>query len=290
MNIQRLLPCTPRPVICFLAGSLPGTALLHLRQLTIFGMICRLPENILHTHACNIFGSLTPSSKSWFLKIRELCLQYILPHPLQLLNSPPPKETFKNLIKKHVINYWEQVLRLEASVLDSLVFFKPIFMSLTTPHPLWSTAGSSPAKVAMATIQAQMISGRYRTELLCSHWSKNKSGFCLLSASCSSTVEDLPHLLSSCTALKPTREKLLRFTHNYCKELPYIKEIIINFCNPASSVFSQFLLDCSSFPSVIIAAQQHGDEVHHHLFHITRTWVYTLHKVRMKKLGRWNKI
>ena len=42
-NLQRLLPCTPTPVVCFLAGSLPGSAHLHLRKLTIFGMICRLP-------------------------------------------------------------------------------------------------------------------------------------------------------------------------------------------------------------------------------------------------------
>ena len=61
-NIQRLLPCTPRSVIFFLAGSLPGTALLHLRQLSIFGMICRLPENILHIHAVCIYSPCTPSS------------------------------------------------------------------------------------------------------------------------------------------------------------------------------------------------------------------------------------
>ena len=39
-NLQRLLPCTPRSVILFLAGSLPGSALLHLRKLSICGMIC----------------------------------------------------------------------------------------------------------------------------------------------------------------------------------------------------------------------------------------------------------
>jgi hypothetical protein len=251
-------------------------------------MICRLPGNILHIHAQNIFCSNTPSSKSWFLKIRELCLQYLLPHPLQLLTCPLPKETFKNLIKKRVLSHREQVLRYEAAGLDSLVFFKPSFMSLTTPHPIWTTAGSSPAKVAMATVQAKMISGRFRTELLCRHWSKNKLGVCLLSQACSSTVEDLPHILASCAALKETREKLLRFTHNYCTNLPVIRRIVIDLCFPSSPHFCQFLLDCSSLPSVILAVQQHGSIIHDHLFQITRTWVYTLHKARMKKLGRWN--
>ena len=55
-NLQRLIPLTPRPVVHFLAGVLPGTALLHLRQLSIFGMITRLPGTILHKHSVKHFG------------------------------------------------------------------------------------------------------------------------------------------------------------------------------------------------------------------------------------------
>ena len=90
-GIQRLLPRTPRSVIFFLAGSLPGSALLHLRQLSIFGMICRLPENILHIHAINVFGSGKLSPMSWFNQIRDHCLRYQLRHPLKVLQSPLPK-------------------------------------------------------------------------------------------------------------------------------------------------------------------------------------------------------
>ena len=50
-SLLRLYPCTPRSVVCFLAGSLPGAGLLHLRQLSIFGMICRLPPEH-STQAC----------------------------------------------------------------------------------------------------------------------------------------------------------------------------------------------------------------------------------------------
>ena len=79
-NIQRLLPRTPRSVIYFLGGSLPGSARLHLRQLSNFGMICQLPlKNILNNHARNIFNYSTISNKSWFMKIRELCIKYDLP-------------------------------------------------------------------------------------------------------------------------------------------------------------------------------------------------------------------
>ena len=186
-RLQRLHTCTPSVVTYFLAGSLPGTALLHLRQLSLFGMISRLPNNILHEHAQDFFSSTTMSNKSWFSQIRELCLCYHLPHPLTILSTPPTKEKFKKLVKSCIIDYWEVKLRAEAALLPSLEFFNPSFMSLSSPHPLWSTAGSSPSKVAMATIQAQMLSGRYRSQKLCRHWSIHSSGFCLLSEECAST-------------------------------------------------------------------------------------------------------
>ena len=215
--------------------------------LSIFGMICRLPENILHIHAVNIYSSSTPSSNSWFNRIREICLQYLLPHPLILLKSPLPKDMFKRLAKKHVIDYWEQLLRAEAAVLDSLVFFKPAFYSLQASHPLWSTAGSSPAKISMATIQAQMVSGRFRTEELCSNWSKNKMGVCLLSPSCSLTPENLQHILSACPALQPTRDRIMKLTNEYCSKFPIIKPLILSLCVQSTPTFCQFLLDSLPF-------------------------------------------
>ena len=287
-SLQRLHSGTPSSVTYFLAGSLPGTALLHLRQLTLFGMISRLPENILHSHAKDIFTSTTLSKKSWFFQIRDLCLCYGLPHPLDILSNPLSKEKFKTMVKSSVIDYWEQKLRGEASNLSSLQYFKPSFMSLTSPHPLWTTAGSSPSMVAMATVQAQLLSGRYRSQQLCSHWTPHASGCCLLSSSCSTTIEDLPHILSRCVALLPIREKLLRFTLSYCERYPIIKEIVLIFCQPSHPEFCQFLLDCSVMPQVILANQLHGKQILHHLFLITRTWTYNLHKERMKILGRWN--
>ena len=128
-----LILFAPRSVVYFLGGTLPGEALLHIRQLTIFGMICRLHDNISHGIAKHVLSYETPATKSWFHQIQELCLQYSLPEPLHQLQSPLPKITAKNLIKKNVIDYWERLLRAEASDprYSSLVFINPNFMSLT---------------------------------------------------------------------------------------------------------------------------------------------------------------
>ena len=125
-------------MVYFLGGTLPGQALLHIRQLTIFGMICRLQENSSHQVAMNVLSSETPQTKSWFDHIQELCQQYSLPEALQQLESPLPKKYLKKLVKKNVVNHWEHLLRAEASDprYSSLTYFNPSFMSLTAPLPL----------------------------------------------------------------------------------------------------------------------------------------------------------
>ena len=78
-NLQKLMDKTPYCVVAFLGGHLPGTALLHMKQLSIFGMICRLPGSILYEIAEYILTTAKPTSGSWFLQIRELSLLYGLP-------------------------------------------------------------------------------------------------------------------------------------------------------------------------------------------------------------------
>ena len=173
-NLMRLHAKTPRAVVYFLAGSLPGVALIHLQQISLFGVINRLPGSILHKIACNTFSTGIIPKTSWFWQIQKLCMNYALPHPLELLQSSPTKSAFKILVKKKIIDLWESTLREEAAKLPSLRFFNPLCMSIQKSHPLWTTAGSSPAKVAKATVQALMLLGRYRTESLTKHWGLNK--------------------------------------------------------------------------------------------------------------------
>ena len=107
-NLLKLYEKTPRSVIYFLAGTLPGAALVHLRQFSLFGMICRMNEsNILWQHAKNVLFSLTITKKSWFDQIRKLCLVYNLPHPMDLFISHLDQVQFKKLIKSKVVTYWK---------------------------------------------------------------------------------------------------------------------------------------------------------------------------------------
>jgi hypothetical protein len=110
-NLLKLHQKTPAPFIFLISGTLPGEAILHMKQLTIFGQVCRLPGNILNTIAKDILNSCSDNDNSWFGNIRSLCFKYALPHPLQLLDKPPNKESFKSTLKQNIAEYWQDFLR-----------------------------------------------------------------------------------------------------------------------------------------------------------------------------------
>ena len=179
-RLMKLYDRTPDSAFYFLAGSLPGSALLHLRQLSVFGMICHLEGNILNSLAMDILIEAKPSAKSWFQEIRDICVKYGLPHPITLLENPIKKEAFMKFCKLKVHEYWHLKLS-KAANLPSLQYLQPHFLSLSLPHPIWTSLDGNPYQAKAARIQSLFLTGRYRSERLCRFWSSNREGYCLLS-------------------------------------------------------------------------------------------------------------
>ena len=74
-NLLKLHPKTPEPVVFFQAGKLPGEALLHLKQLTLFGMICHLGGgNILNNLALKLHQPRSKATKTGLLKFAPIVL------------------------------------------------------------------------------------------------------------------------------------------------------------------------------------------------------------------------
>ena len=123
-------------------------------------MIFRLPGSVVNRIAAYQLTSAKPSSGSWLFQVRELCLQYCIPSPLTLLEYPPTKMRFKHLVKSKVVDFWEANLRAEATKLreNSLKYFCAEFMSLSKPHPIWTTCGSNLFEIHKAVVQAKMLS------------------------------------------------------------------------------------------------------------------------------------
>ena len=192
----------------------------------------------------------------------------------------------------HVVmlpSYWRNELELRARKLDSLKYFKPAFLSLNSPHPIFTSLNGNPYENQKAKIQSRFISGRYRTESLCRFWSSNKAGICLLDTCRHLRIsEDLDHIIFSCKGLTNTRRRLVNFTNNYVADKQILRPIIDAYLYASKDVFCQFIVDCSVLPPVISLYQQYGPTIYEHLFHITRTWCHSLHRDRLRQLGRWN--
>ena len=166
----------------------------------MFGMLARQDDTILQTHGKSVLTSARTTASSWVQNIRDICLLYQLPHPLELLDQPLPKKKFNNLVKAKVTDHWELKIRSKAAALTSAPYFKPKCMSLIRTHPIWSSCGPNPFECHKAVITTRMLSGRYLTDKLQRHWTHNKAGACLLPG----CFPGLDSFLSICSfAVKP---------------------------------------------------------------------------------------
>ena len=288
-QLMKIYDHTPDCAVYFLAGSLPAEGYLHLRQLSIFGMVCRLENNILKDLVLKILSSPLPFKNSVFRQIQHLCDLYQLPDALSLLHYPLPKAKFKSICKLQVYEFWHKKLTLESLNLSSLQFLDTRYLSLSNPHSLWTSLNGNPYEVKGARIQALFLSGRYRTEKLCRFWSSNVDGFCL-QKSCqdSKIIEDSSHILLHCSALNGQRRRLYHFSYTMLQDMPLLGPILSTYLfeNDDDDILMQFLLDCSVLPLVIAAKQAFGNVIIEKLFKLTRTWCFSLHKSRLELLGR----
>ena len=285
-NLLKLYHNTPECFTLFMAGSPGATASIHIKQLGLFGMLLRLPGTILHRIAKKKLHSSPDESKSWFIMIRHLCFKYNLPSPLFLLSHTPSKTSFKSLVRRKVIDFWQTKLRDDASTKPSLLYFKPQFMSLQAPHPLWTTSKQNPFEINKSLVVAKMLSGQYRSDWHCRHWSKfNKDGFCPLCPG-TSIPGTLEHMLVLCPALDDKRRLLLDYWFEQTQNNQHLQKLLQTMLSSKLAVLIQFLLDPSAEPLVISGCQQEKftlDEI----FTLTRTFCYGLHRRRLQLIGRF---
>ena len=130
------------------------------------------------------------------------------------------------------------------------------------------------------------MSGRYRTERLCRHWSQNNNGACKLCTTPDgqAVIEDISHILLLCPALSEARQHVLSIWNNNLPQKPISHSIVTHLWQNPAEEMCQFLLDCSSVPIVIEATQEHGPQIQQDLFYLTRLWVYSVHRRRQQLL------
>ena len=199
---------------------------------------------------------IPPPSHGSFYLVRTLSQKYNLPNPLLILQTPPTKYYWKSLCRSKVVDWHEQKLRSEGDLLPSLQFFKPAFMSLSSPHPIW-TCANSPYEVSKAVVASRMLSGRYRTDRLSRHWtSDNPDGLCRLPG-CTNQEGNLTHILLYCPALSHSRANMIKLWSAFLVSRPFLLPVIKKYTIEEEHRLPQFLLDPSCLSLVISTEQTH---------------------------------
>ena len=192
-------------------------------------------------------------------------------------------------MKSKVVDYWENKLRLEASFLPSLPFFNPEYMSLTTTHLLWTSAGHNTYEVSKARIQLLFLSNQYPCAKVTRHWShENPHGICsYLECQDKNLVESPEHILMSCPAYASARLCHIALSLRVKNKISH--RLLFKFLISGSThLFMQFLLNCSVIPEVIRCAQLGGQNIYDNLFYCSRTWCFAMHRERLIRLCKWN--
>ena len=136
-------------------------------------------------------------------------------------------------------------------------------------------------------VQLRLLSGRARLGSLIKHFSPANDGICEL---CFEEVEDIYHFLQTrCPALKTQANVLREYIKTTLMPSKLCSDIFVSICKNAKDdpkLWLQYVLDCSALPSIIAASQQ-DNSVLPLMFKATRTYCYSLHRTRLKLLGRW---
>ena len=98
-------------------------------------------------------------------------------------------------------------------------------------------------------------------------------------------LDTLEHVLLQCEALSDDRRRLASFMLDQSADFPTLREIITNFLTSEDDEMKmQFLIDCSTLPTVIQAVQEGGTAILNQCFKITRTWCRSIHVSRSRKM------
>ena len=149
-------------------------------------------------------------------------------------------------------------MRAQVEFLPSMKYFKPAYMSLSSPHPMWACA-RSPFEVRKAVIVGRMLSGRYRTDPLARHWStSNQAGVCQLPDCPGQEPGTLEHILLYCPALEIARSGVIKLWADCMVPREYLFPVLSCLTFSEDSMM-QLLLDPSFIPTIISANQVNPD-------------------------------
>jgi hypothetical protein len=262
--LQHLPQSTAVPAIHLLSGVEPIEALVDRRVLTLFRNIIAAdaktpPAIYIREIISRQLAVSDMDTESWTSNVRRTLAKYSLPSAFALLQDPPTKLRWKQMVKRAVCDEWCRKLQEEANNKSSLQLLNIDRCELGRVHPVWENLNAM--EIDKATVKAQLLVKRY--PLATSPTAGTlRVDTCPL---CKEDSETTTHFLLQCPILREDR-------------LPYLMKILENCRLYHLSIdpidLTKIILDSSYLP---IPDQKHEA--------ICRNLIFKLHHRRSVMLG-----
>ncbi len=143
---------------------------------------------------------------SWTSMVRRICALYSLPSPYDLIDHPPPPESWKDTVTKAINSYWELRIKTFTATYPSLRFMATQTLTIGKAHPAITTISSNPFDVYRSRVRLKILTGTYVLQSNRPAYNQSSTKTCLL---CNSGVETREHFLLMCPSLETDRRPKL---------------------------------------------------------------------------------
>ena len=206
-SFLKLSQSSPIPALHFLLGELPIEGWLHLDLLSLFYNIWNNPSTTMFDIAKYLLKMASSSSLTWSAHLRNICIKYSLPDPLQLLSSGTvwKKIDWSTLIKTKITVYYEKELRQLAQNNSKMEYLNVQVQGLSgLPHPALRNILTT-RDVLRLRQHIKFLSGDYLTADRLFR-DNGTSPRCKL---CPAPFETTQHVLTQCRATEDTHSRML---------------------------------------------------------------------------------
>ena len=271
--------CAPSAGVYLCMGLLPASAHRDIDILALFGQLA-VCDDELQSVKTVIENSLTfygITFNGWSGLVRQTCLKYNLPDPLQYLLYPWRPDRWRNYCKGEVEKFWNRELLDIVENTPSLCYMDTGYASTSVPMRIWQMAGLDSVCVRAATVVNWFVMGIYFTREMLHKMKKVDSPMCL---GCPQNKKETPeHFILECSYFQDIREsflpKFVILNPNVSQVLGNENLIMLMILDPLSSKLPEEVTN--NWVSVKEA------------YKISRTFVYNMHRKREKYYNQMEK-
>ena len=267
---------TADPASFILSGMVPVEAIVHLRVLSLFGIIALLDDSSVEKRLA--YRQLTihgQSGGSWFSHLSIIMVKYGLCSPMEILQKPMSKCRWKTYTTNAVYTYWMKRIKEQADTYSSLEYLSACHYSPGTVHPLMRISESQTQirETSRLAVKTKLVTGTYSLQSTRAAFNNmDVDPTCLL---CKSSPETIEHLVLHCVRFHDMRQPIL-------EDISYACGSRINYSSLCSREQLELILDVYSTVDVV---RRRDFEYLANIDRHTRRLCFTMHCERNKVMS-----